>query len=87
MFILDVIAKLTKRNNYRRLLNAGNNPEKVQLAILRKILQQNSGTKIGKKYHFSKIDDYETFKAIVPIRKLSNTRKTWLRFIVAIMSS
>ena len=68
MFLLDLLAHITKRNNYMRLFKARNKPEEVQLAILRKILHQNASTKTGKKYQFSKIDNYAEFKAAVPIR-------------------
>ena len=68
MFLLDMLANITKRNNYLRLFKARNKPEEVQLAILRKILHQNASTKTGKKYQFSKIDNYAEFKAAVPVR-------------------
>ncbi|MCG8668391.1 MAG: GH3 auxin-responsive promoter family protein [Pseudomonadales bacterium] len=68
MFLLDLLAQLTKRRNYLRLYRAQNKPEEIQRQILARILQQNSKTRIGREYHFSKIKNYESFKKYLPIQ-------------------
>lgn len=68
MFLLDLLARITKRRQYQRLYKARNNPEATQMKILRKILHANGNTTIGKAFNFSKINDYQMFKKIVPIQ-------------------
>ena len=51
-----------------------NRPLQAQAATLKELIQTARNTQFGKDHHFDKINDYDSFKAHVPVRDYEGLR-------------
>ena len=60
---------------WRPLVKKTRNPQTAQDKLLKRILQTNRKTVFGKAHHFSRITNYQTFVASVPVQSYEDLRK------------
>lgn len=68
MSLINWITSRHKKAQFTELERFKDQPEKIQLKLLKKVVKKNQNTDFGKKYHFSSIKTYEDYKTSVPLR-------------------
>lgn len=69
MSLLRPLFYLTTHRLRQRLLKGFDNPAAAQADSLRRILHPNAGTRFGTEHGFASIQDWDTYRARVPIRR------------------
>ena len=66
--------KLTQGRRYREFLEGAKSPRDVQLALLRRIVAENTDTEFGKQHSFSQIADAATYRQATPVQTYEDLR-------------
>lgn len=68
MSLINWITSRHKKAQFNELERFKDQPETIQLKLLKKVIKKNRHTDFGKQYHFNRIKTYEDYKKFVPIR-------------------
>ncbi|MDE6715654.1 MAG: GH3 auxin-responsive promoter family protein [Muribaculaceae bacterium] len=66
---------------YRGIVQAADNAEDSQRALLRWLLSSAASTEVGRKYDFAEIDSYSRFAERVPLAQYADIRPLVMRMI------
>lgn len=65
---------LTQAQRYREIVEGARRPQDVQLALLRRIMAENAGTKFGRSHGFSLVSDAATYRHSTPVQSYEDLR-------------